>query len=263
MNAFKQAIFAARPQIGLWQALASPYTVEICAGAGFDWLLIDAEHAPNDLQSVLAQLQAAAPYPVEPVVRLPAGDPVQVKQYLDIGARSLLIPMIESRDDAAAMVRATRYPPHGNRGVGSALARASRWNRRPDYLQQAADEICLLLQVESRAGVDVISDIAALDGVDGVFIGPADLAADLGQLGNPAHPDVQRVVEAALVAVRQAGKPAGILIADEKLARRYLELGATFVAVGTDVTLLARGAEALARRFITTDTAGATQDSVY
>lgn len=249
MNEFKQAILASRPQIGLWQALASPYTVEICAGAGFDWLLIDAEHAPNNVPLVLAQLQAAAADPVEAVVRLPWGDPVLVKQYLDIGARSLLIPMVESGSQAATMVRATRYPPHGNRGVGSALARASRWNRRSGYLHGAAEEICLLVQVESRAAVDAIDEIASTEGVDGVFIGPSDLAADLGHLGNAAHPEVQATIERSIARVRGRGKPVGMLVADEALAKRYLSLGASFVAVGTDVTILARGAEALAKRF--------------
>ncbi|RIA44326.1 2,4-dihydroxyhept-2-enedioate aldolase [Hephaestia caeni] len=248
-NSFKKAIAEGRAQIGLWQALASPYCCEICAGAGFDWLLIDGEHAPNDLRSVLAQLQAAAAYPVEPVVRLPVDDAVLVKQYLDVGARTLLVPMIESPAAAEAMVRATRYPPNGVRGVGSAIGRASNWNRTPGYLRDATDEICLLVQVESRTALAAIEAIARIDGVDGVFIGPSDLAADLGHLGDPMHPDVQTAIETGIAAVCAAGKPVGLLIADEQAARRYLALGASFVAVGTDVTLLARGAEALAARF--------------
>lgn len=249
MNAFKQAITANKVQIGLWQALASPYTVEICAGAGFDWLLIDAEHGPNDIPLVLAQLQAIAANPVEPVVRIPVGEAVLVKQYLDIGARSLLVPMIETAEAAATMVRATRYPPHGVRGVGSAIGRASRWNRAAGYLQNAHHDICLLLQVESRTALTNLEAIASVEGVDGVFIGPSDLAADLGHLGNPGHPDVQSVIEEAIGRIRSCGKPVGMLIADESLANRYLELGASFVAVGTDVTILARGAEAIAGRF--------------
>jgi 4-hydroxy-2-oxoheptanedioate aldolase len=249
LNAFKNAIGEGRAQIGFWQALASPYTCEISAGAGFDWLLIDAEHGPNDLPLVLAQLQAASAYPVEPVVRLPVGDGVLIKQYLDIGARTLLIPMVETAEQASEMVRATRYPPHGVRGVGSAIGRASRWNRTPGYLQKASEEICLLVQVESRQALENVTAIAAVDGVDGVFIGPSDLAADLGHLGVATHPEVQEAIEAGIAAIRSAGKPVGMLIADEALARRYLELGASFVAVGTDVTVLARGAEALAARF--------------
>ncbi len=249
MNAFKQAIAGGRAQIGLWQALASPYTAEICAGSGFDWLLIDGEHAPNDLPLILAQLQAVAASTAEPVVRLPVGDTVLIKQYLDIGARSLLVPMVESREQAARMVAATRYPPEGVRGVGSAIGRASRWNRTPDYLQTAHEDICLLLQIESVAGLDALEGIAATPGVDGVFIGPSDLAAALGHLGDPGHAEVQHAIEDAIARLKALGVPCGMLIADEPLARRYLELGARFVAVGTDVTILARGAEALARRF--------------
>lgn len=249
MNGFKAAIGQGVAQIGLWQALANPYTAEICAGAGYDWLLIDGEHAPNDLRTVLAQLQAVAAYPVEPVVRLPIGDPVLIKQYLDIGARSLFIPMVESAAEAAALVSATRYPPAGIRGIGSAIGRASRWNRASEYLGKASDDICLLLQVESVTGLAALDGIVRTDGVDGVFIGPSDLSAALGHLGNPGHPEVQSAIEAAIAAILKAGKAAGILMADEILARRYLELGATFVAVGTDVTILARGAEGLARRF--------------
>ena len=248
-NAFKTAIGASRPQIGLWQALASPYTAEICAGAGFDWLLIDGEHAPNDLPLILAQLQAVAAYEVEPVVRAPIGDPVIIKQLLDIGARSLLVPMVHSGEQAEALVRATRYPPGGIRGVGSAIGRASRWNRDPTYLHTAQEDICLLLQVESVAGLAAIEEIAAVSGVDGVFIGPSDLAAALGHLGDPGHEQIQAAIEDGIARLRVTGKAAGSLIADEALARHYLELGASFVAVGTDVTLLARGAEALAQRF--------------
>lgn len=252
MNPFKIALREGRPQIGLWQALASAYTAEICAGAGFDWLLFDGEHAPNDLRSVLSQLQAVAAYPAEAVVRLPVGDVVLIKQYLDIGARTLLVPMVETAQAAALMVAATRYPPLGIRGVGSAIGRASRWNRTPDYLNKAGDDVCLLLQIESVAGVENLAGILDIDGVDGVFVGPSDLAAALGHLGDPTHPDVQSVVEDAITTITAAGKAAGILIADTDLARRYLDLGATFVAVGTDVTLLARGAEALRNRFAAT-----------
>ena len=264
MNAFKQAIRRGQRQIGLWQALASPYSIEICAGAGFDWLLVDGEHAPNDLPLILAQLQAAAPYPVEPVVRLPVGDPVLIKQMLDIGARTLLVPMIESEEQAVEMVRATRYPPHGVRGVGSAIGRASRWNRTKDYLHTASEEICLLLQIESVAGLEALDAITAVEGVDGVFVGPSDLAAALGHLGDPGHKLVQDAIESAFVRILANGKAAGILIADEMLARRYLGLGASFVAVGTDITILARGAEQLARRFTDAPSpAGPRGPSVY
>lgn len=249
MNAFKQALAERRPQFGIWQALANPYCAEICAGAGFDWLLIDAEHAPNDLPLVLQQLQAVAPYPVEPIVRLPVGDPVLVKQYLDIGARTLLVPMVENADKAAAMVAACRYPPRGTRGVGSALGRCSRWNRAADYLQQAEGEIALLLQVENSAGLDNLAAIAATEGVCGVFIGPSDLAASLGHLGDPGHREVQEAIANALGVLAASQVASGILATSDELARRYLDLGAIFVAVATDVTILARGAEQAARRF--------------
>lgn len=249
MNRFKTEIAAGRPQIGLWQALANAYTTEICAGAGFDWLLIDGEHAPNDIPLILAQLQAVAAYPVEPVVRLSCGDPVEVKQLLDLGARSLLVPMVESAEQAVQMVRATRYPPLGIRGVGSAIGRASRWNRVGNYLQRAEDDICLMLQVESAEGLKNLRSIATTEGVDGVFIGPSDLAAALGHIGDPTTVTVQRAIEDAIACIVSVGTAAGILMADGQLARRYLALGASFVAVGTDVTILARGAEALARGF--------------
>jgi len=249
MNAFKAAL-GARPQYGLWQALANPYTAEICAGAGFDFLVLDGEHAPNSLPLILAQLQAVAPYPVEPVVRVADGGRTLIKHHLDIGARTLLVPMIDGVDQAREVVASTRYPPGGARGVGAGLARVSRWNRIPGYLQQADDEICLLLQVESRAGLAAIEAIAALDGVHGIFVGPADLAADMGHLGNAAHPDVNAAVEDGIRRIVAAGKAAGVMTLDETLVKSYAALGASFLAVGTDVALLARGAEAMAAKFV-------------
>lgn len=248
-NSFKQALKAGTPQIGLWAGLASPYTAEICAGAGFDWLLLDGEHAPNTLQTLLAQLQAMAPYPVTPVVRPAWNDPVLIKQILDIGAQNLLIPMIQSGAEAAAAVAATRYPPAGVRGVGSALARASRWNRIPDYLAQADAQMCVLAQIETPQGLAQLDDIARTEGVDGVFIGPADLSASMGHLGNPGHPEVKQAIENAIRRIIGAGKAAGILYADPVQARHYLDLGATFVAVGTDTNLLARASQSLAAEF--------------
>jgi 4-hydroxy-2-oxoheptanedioate aldolase len=248
--AWKQALAGGRPQIGMWVASAAPLLAEICAGAGLDWLLIDSEHALNNLVTIAPQLQAVASYPVTPVVRPPTGDAVQIKQLLDAGVEVLLVPMVESGAQAEALVAATRYPPAGIRGVGSALARASRWNRMADYLTVADEGISLLLQVESQAGVDAIADICAVDGVDGVFIGPADLAASLGHLGQPEHPDVVAVVEKAIATIVASGKAAGVNAFAEPLARRYLSLGATFVLVGADLTLVARGSETLAERYI-------------
>lgn len=249
INRFKQALREGRPQIGLWLGLADAYCAEICAGAGFDWLLLDAEHAPNDLRSLLAQLQAIAAYASQPVVRVPVGDTALIKQTLDLGVQTLLVPIVENAEQAASLVRATRYPRAGVRGVGSALARASRWNRIPDYLKRADAEICLLVQVETAAGLENLDAIAGVEGVDGVFIGPADLAGALGHLGNPAHAEVQRAIEDGIARIRAAGKVAGILSADETLARRYLALGCGFVAVGVDATLLARATQALAEKF--------------
>ena len=248
-NTFKAALGRGDTLIGLWLALADPYSAELCAGAGFDWLLIDGEHAPNDLRSTLASLQAIAPFPVHPLVRPAVGDAVLIKQLLDIGVRTLLIPMVESAAQARELVAATRYPPHGVRGVGAALARASGFGRDADYLQGADEGLCLLLQVESAAGLQALDEIALVDGVDGVFIGPADLAASLGHLGQPGHPDVQAAIQAAVGRIRAAGKAAGILATDEDVARTYLSWGYTFVAVGTDVTLLSRASSELAARF--------------
>jgi 4-hydroxy-2-oxoheptanedioate aldolase len=246
-NTFKAALRAGTPQLGLWLGLANAYTAEICAGAGFDWLLIDGEHGPNDLRTILAQLQAIAAYSSHAVVRPPIGDPVVIKQYLDIGAQSLLIPMVENAEQARRLVAATRYPPVGIRGVAS--ARASRWGRVPRYLHEASSEICLLLQVETRKGLAALDEIAAVDGVDGVFIGPSDLSADMGHAENPTHPDVRKEIESAAARIARAGKPAGILTTNEELARKCLVLGYRFVAVGTDSGLLARATEDLARKF--------------
>jgi 4-hydroxy-2-oxoheptanedioate aldolase len=245
-NRFKQALSNSQAQIGLWTSFADPYAIEIVASAGFDWLLIDAEHGPNDVRSVLRQLQAVAAYPTEPVVRLPVGDPVLIKQYLDIGAHSLLIPMVETGQQAQQLVSATRYSPHGIRGVAS--ARASRWGSISDYFSRANQLVCLLLQVETKRGLENLDEIL-IDGVDGVFIGPSDLAASIGHLGNPGHPEVVAVIEAAIARITSAGKAAGILTADNSLARRYIELGVAFCAVGIDTIMLAQAVRALARKF--------------
>ena len=249
MNRLKDALADGRTQLGLWLALANSYTAEICAGAGFDWLLVDEEHAPNTITSIIAQLQAIAPYPVEPVVRVASGDDVAIKKVLDIGFTSLLVPMVESGDQAEALVRATRYPPEGVRGVAATTSRATRWGRDADYLREAADRICLIVQVENKAGIEAIDDIAATKGIDCVFIGPADLAASLGHLGNPAHPEVQDAIEHAMARIRNAGKAIGVLSGDRRAIDRYRALGAGLVAVGTDVTVLARGAEDLAAHY--------------
>lgn len=246
-NRFKQALIEKRAQVGLWQGLASPYTAEICAGAGFDWLLFDGEHSPTDLPMLLSQLQAIGETSAEAVARPPVGEPWLIKQYLDLGFRTLLIPMVNSAAQAAELVEACRYAPAGIRGV--AMSRASRWGRDRDYLSRADSEICLLVQVETRAGIDNVEEISAVDGVDGIFIGPADLSASLGYRGQPSHPEVLARIEQAIARIRAAGKSPGILSADVAAARRYLELGCLFVAVGTDMGLLARATDALAAEF--------------
>ncbi|ACO47657.1 4-hydroxy-2-oxoheptanedioate aldolase [Deinococcus deserti] len=248
-NLFKAALAGGKPQIGLWLALADPYSAELCAGAGFDWLAVDGEHAPNDLRSTLSCLQAIAPYPSHAVVRPPVGNDVVIKQLLDIGAQTLLIPMVDTPEQARALVAATRYPPLGVRGVGAALARASRFGRDAGYLGEANDGVCLLLQVESVAGLEALEAIASVAGVDGVFIGPADLAASMGHLGLPGHPEVQDAIRDAARRIRATGRAAGILSTDEAQARTYLSWGYNFVAVGTDVTLLSRSTAALAAAF--------------
>ncbi|HVR50640.1 MAG TPA: 4-hydroxy-2-oxoheptanedioate aldolase [Pseudorhodoferax sp.] len=249
LNHFKQALLGGSSQIGLWAALASPYATELLATAGFDWLLIDAEHAPNQVSSVLGQLQSMAAYGASAVVRPVTGDPALIKQYLDIGAQTLLVPMVESAEQAAAVVAATRYPPQGMRGVGASIARASRWNAVEGYLQHADREICVLVQVETVRALDALQAITAVDGVDGVFFGPADLSASMGYLGQPQAPAVQQALERGIATVRALGKAPGILVSDTALAQRYLDLGAQFVAVGVDTTLLATAARQLAARF--------------
>lgn len=248
-NSFRQALKAGQAQIGLWVGLADANAAEALAGCGYDWLVLDGEHAPNDVRSVLAQLRAVAPYPVHPVVRPVQGDVALVKQYLDIGAQTLLVPMIDTPEQAALMVRAMRYPPHGIRGVGAALARASRWNQVDNYLNRADDEMCLLVQAETPLAVQNLAAIAATEGVDGVFFGPADLSASMGYRGQPGHPEVQKAILQGIATVRAAGKAAGILAVDQKLAQTYLDAGALFVAVGVDTSLLVRSATDLARSF--------------
>ncbi len=258
VNPFKQALAENRAQIGLWLGLADTYSTEICAGAGFDWVVIDGEHSPNDLRSTLRAAQVVAGYPnTHSVARVPVGHGVSgtalIKQYLDLGIQTLLVPMVDTPEQATELVRAVRYPPHGIRGMGG--ARASRWGRHPNYAKEANAQVCLLVQAETREALDNLEAICAIDGVDGVFIGPSDLAASMGHLGEPGHPQVQLAVVDAIARICKSGKAAGILTPDEALARKYLEQGATFVAVGIDTNLLARTTSALAARFKTSTAA--------
>ena len=247
-NDFKHAIRAGRQQIGLWVSLANPYSAELVAGSGFDWLVLDGEHSPNAPTTVISQLQAVAAYPVSAIVRPAWNDKVLIKRYLDIGAQSLLIPYVQNANEAAEAVAAIRYPTRGVRGVAG-VTRASRFGRVADYAKRAEEELCLLVQIETREGLESLEAIAKTDGVDGVFIGPADLAAALGHLGNQQHPEVQSAIQDAIKRIRGLGKPAGILATDEPSARRYMEWGSTFTAVGLDAMVLARETEKLATLF--------------
>jgi 4-hydroxy-2-oxoheptanedioate aldolase len=249
-NIFKTALTHKQPQIGLWLSMAEPYLAEVSATAGFDWLLIDGEHAPNDLRSTLSALQAIAPYSSQPVVRAVSGDVHLIKQLLDIGAQNLLIPMVDTAEQARKLVLATQYPPRGIRGVGSMVARSSRWAARTDYLDVADSEVCLLVQAETVVALENLEAICAVDGIDGVFIGPADLAASMGLRGQPFHPQVQAAIEGAITTIVRSGKAAGTLMSDQKVAKRYLELGATFVATGVDVLVFASAARKLAADFL-------------
>ena len=247
-NDFKGALAAGRQQTGLWCSLADPFAAEVVAGSGFDWLLFDTEHSHAGVRDVLSQLQAAAPYPVSPVVRPPANDPVAIKRLLDIGAQTLLIPQVNTAAEARAAVAATRYPPDGIRGVAG-LTRASRFGRIEGYPSRAAEQLCVLVQLESAQALGQLDAILRVEGVDGFFVGPSDLAASLGHVGEPGHPDVSRAVEDTITRIRQAGKPAGVLATDPAVARRCIDLGTTFTAVGTDIGILARTSERLAREF--------------
>ena len=249
INTFKAAMAAGTPQIGLWVGLADANAAEALATTGFDWLLLDGEHAPNDPRSILQQLRAVAPYPVQPVVRPVIGDVALVKQYLDVGAQTLLVPMIDTAAQAALMVQAMRYAPAGIRGMGAALARASRYNQVEGYLAQADAQMCLLVQAETRTAISNLQAIAETEGVDGVFFGPADLSASMGYPGQPGHPEVVQAMLDGIATVRAAGKAPGILMTDPVQAQRYLDAGALFVAVGVDTLLLVAAASNLAARF--------------
>ena len=250
VNAFKRALAGNRAQAGCWLSLASHTAAEICAGAGFDWVLIDMEHAPNELHMVHHQLHAVSAYPVSAMVRAPWNDMVLIKRLLDLGVQTLLLPMVQSAEEARAAVAAVRYPPKGIRGV-STNSRANQYARVKDYFARVDQEFCLLVQIESRAAIAQIEAIAAVDGIDGLFIGPQDLAADFGHLGNPAHPEVKAAIADAITRIGRAGKAPGILAFAEPDAKHWIEHGAKFVAVTSDQFLLARESAGVAARFRT------------
>ena len=233
-NPFKEAIANGKVQIGLWLSTATPYMAEIAATADYDWLLLDGEHAPNTIQTQLAQLQAIAPYSSYPIIRVTEGDRALIKQALDIGAQTLLVPMVNSAEDAKAMVSAMRYPPKGVRGVGASIARASRWGRVNNYMENAEKNLCLLVQAETEMALENLDEIVQVDGVDGVFIGPADLSASLGYGEDSENPEMQKIIEKSIKRICASGKAAGTLAVNPEMAKKCIEWGATFVAVAVD-----------------------------
>ncbi|WP_072803232.1 HpcH/HpaI aldolase family protein [Rhodococcoides yunnanense] len=250
-STFREVLASARrPLFGGWITTGSPVAAEIMAGSGLDWVLIDMEHAPNGLESVLAQLYAVSGYPITPVVRIPVADTVIIKQVLDLGAQNILVPMISTALEAQQVAEAAQYPPVGRRGVGSALARSARWNRVDDYLRDGADHVSVFVQIESAVGASNARGIAATSGIDGIFVGPSDLAASMGLLGQQTHPDVVACVNGVFSDVAAVGKPVGVNAFVPEQADAYVAGGAEFVLVGADAALLARGSEALAQRYI-------------
>ncbi|HEX2543744.1 MAG TPA: aldolase/citrate lyase family protein [Ramlibacter sp.] len=252
VNQFKKAIAEKRTQYGLWVSLLGPLNTEICAAAGFDWILLDAEHTPNDPMNLLQQSQVIAAYPgVSTVARVPMGHgyvgQALIKQYLDVGIQSILVPMVDTAEQARELVRCMRYPPEGIRGM--AATRASGWGRNANYAKEANREVCLLVQVETREGMKNLDAIANTEGVDGVFIGPSDISAAFDHVGDPWHPEMQKLHEDAFRRIQAAGKAVGILTLDETLAKKHVEMGANFIAVGTDSNLMVKSTSALAAKF--------------
>lgn len=248
-NTFRRDLVAGKKLIGCWSSLASPITAEVLGLAGFDWILFDGEHSPNDVLSFIPQLMALKDSPSAPVVRPQWNDTVQIKRLLDAGFYNFLIPFVQSADEARAAVAATRYPPQGVRGI-SVSQRSNRYGTVKDYQQIINDNIAVMVQIESRKGLEAIDEICAVEGVDGIFIGPSDLSAGLGYLGQPLHPEVQAAMQTIIASARAAGKPIGILAPVEADARRYLEMGISFVAVGSDLGVFRAATQALRDKFL-------------
>lgn len=259
LNKFKQIMASDQPQYGLWLGLPDNTAAEIAALSGFDWLLIDGEHAPFDLRTIMAHLQAIAPYPVAPLVRCVEGDTALIKQLLDIGVQTLLVPMVETAEQARQLVEAVSYPPEGIRGLGASLARAARWGHVPSYVKKANQEICLLVQVETSNALNNLDAILQVEGIDGVFIGPSDLSASMGYVGDAGNPVVVSAITSGLAKIRATGKYAGLLCLDPSLVSTYVEAGANFVGVGVDTMILAQGTQKLAQSFKQTEPVTATQ----
>lgn len=247
-NTFKRRLLAGETLIGCWCSLANPITTEVLGIAGFDWLLLDGEHSPNDVRTFIPQLMALKDSASAPIVRPSWNETVEIKRLLDAGFYNFLIPFVQTADDARRAVAATRYPPEGVRGV-SVSQRSNRFGTVADYFRDVNAQICVLVQIESRAGLAAAAEIAAVDGVDGIFVGPSDLAAAFGHLGAPDHPSVQSAIAEIFAIAKAAGKPSGILAPIEADARRYLALGAGFVAVGSDLGVFRNATQQLRDRF--------------
>lgn len=248
VNSFKAAILAGRPQLGLFCSIGDSTVAEMLANCGFDWLLFDTEHTTLDPASVLPLLQAVAPYPVHPIVRPSSLNPAEIKKLLDCGVQSILVPYIRSAEEARLAAAAVAYAPEGIRGLAG-ITRASRFGAIPGYHRRARDEICLIVQIETREAFDAIEEIAAVPGVDALFIGPADLAASLGYPGEPSHPTVKQACLDGVRRIRAAGKPAGFLTLDQAFLREVMDAGSVFTAVDVDTAILRRGALAQAERW--------------
>lgn len=249
VNTFKQQILSGQKSYGIWNGIPHNYTSELCAGAGFDWVCIDAEHAPFDLPGIVQNMQAIQAHDVPAIVRIPSADPVLMKQLMDAGAQTILSPMIESADQAELIAKAMIYPPKGIRGVGTALARAAQWNRVNDYFKLADEQMCCIGQIESIKGVEALDEILEVDGLDVVFLGPADLGATMGYLGQPGHPEVVALVKECLRKIVKSGKVAGFLTGSKELIQAYSDEGALMIGVGLDTLLLAKATRALAEEF--------------
>ena len=247
-NSFKRDLLAGKRLIGCWSSLANAITTEVLGVAGFDWILLDGEHSPNDVGTFIPQLMALKDSPSAPVVRPTSNNEVEMKRLLDAGFYNFLVPFVESADEALQAVGATRYPPQGVRGV-SVSQRSNRYGTVADYFKSINDHICVMVQIESRAGVAAAREIAAVDGVDCIFVGPSDLAAALGHLGHAGHPEVQQAIAAVFADAKACGKPVGILAPVDADARRYIEMGATFVGVGSDLGVFRAATQALRDRY--------------
>lgn len=249
-NKFKAGLKGDKKLFGIFMGIPNTTVAELCAGAGFDWVLVDGEHGTFDLQSIMAHLQTIAAYPVSGIVRVVEGQTAIIKQVLDVGAQTVLVPMVDTAEQAEQIVRACKYPPNGIRGLGTALARAAQWNRIPDYLHKANDEICVIVQIETVTAVKNIDAISAVDGVDAVFIGPSDLSASMGYVGQQDHPEVVETVCRGIKSIKAAGKEAGVLAVSKELVSKYSEAGAKFIGVGVDTALFSNATKKLAADFV-------------